>query len=1546
MPSNSQFTINNFSPDFRDALLNRNLLADTVTNNSLSLWLDSINKIPGIGDGVGIIKGSEDIEIDGVLYRESNVIFSKINQDEYYTGIGIDYSSVDVNYNIASTGPISSPTNDSDFWRDENIVFNIFNEGSPEYYGNSVISYSNTNIVTNTSYINNSLFSAKNNPEKAAFFRRDLSVTQNQYKADVYEKVSLDLLPFETNPSLAVLNLNPNTYAPSLETYTSKLVPASGPFLGGDIRQFNTAKNMYLDVDKQTTVNLNTKPVANIQYKSYLDENGNLNYGGTGSVQLSDALASISDFAGGSFGVVPDFDVRNSIVGRALTSGGVLSDTRLGQISPQFLGDAIRNNIGFNLREETLGRINTNPLSLAMGGKLFVPNNKITVASTILGKGLGFLEKITGGKIPVSLLRRDADIFSYDTKGYIGIGNIERANAILKNTGKGTVSYLLGNVKASINTNFTGNRQGYAPAFDGGGDDKITDYQLYALYNGEDSGDGTIKDILSQTKENTPVPQSSYNLEGMVRNSGFNQGPATIFNHHIETIDNAPPLFSKFTWSDKLYNKLARISDTALNGTDFTEPKTILFKTQELFNSGKMRTLVSGKGVNANIPIGELDEITSTYEIGGQRYMSKGSAVFKNGGRDLNKDSTPDNMFARAWSTVDSYNSYDDLQKHSALSPDGRVDRNLNIESSVLREAGVVQIGPYSDKRDIKQFMFSLENLAWSDSTTKLIPCEIGPGDPLTGRKGRIMWFPPYDIAINESVSASYDRTNFIGRGEPIYTYNNTERTGTLSWKIVVDHPNYLNFFKDGTDKDYASFFAGAMSVEEIRNRVLSKEEKDKYEIAEANKDINGVPKQEKPKFEFNVYFPNDVSEVPFSGAYEGEGYESGADNELWFNSGIDNYPTPIDYGLYPSGIVYKTVEVDGVINATTAFTKVYGLKTTTRDGGSKKDIDNTNFGLNGVSKQIKLSMSDIKPLNGWYDISDGEFWEEIDEYFTVGNCKYCKLIITGYASPQGDFEYNKKLAKKRGDNLKEYLIGESFISGLDETTANKRIKVNTSIATLENNSGCKQKSAKDTIECKEDRKVTVSVAYDSKLEKEANPNPTKRDPNEPDPKFTIPLSRFYTECNYFESIKETDNFVYAQFKDKIKNFHPAFHAITPEGFNSRLTFLQQCMRQGPTQGENNPDNLAFGKPPVCILRLGDFYHTKIIIESLTIDYEPIVWDLNPEGIGVQPMIANINISFAFIGGSSMKGPINRLQNAISFNYFANTELYDPRAERIEDGKIQEGNFPFPKDVIDRLAAEKKDQEEVLAFEKKKLAEEEAKKAAIKEEEAFLKALANDQEILKAISIDSYNVNQIPKINSFDLRVAVTTNNKIKDTGLQREYYGTLFIKDAKTYQLLPIGFITAKPIDDTSFLMESASATEGRETDEATFKIGDTQSRYSAGLLTLGNLEFSMLNRVDDGFFDDPNASGESIIVGLLNPCGTFETPPPPPSPLATNVNPGFITPGFGSILPVNTPTVFVPCKNGPHMLILKWTDEQGFEVSSQVIYNKDLNGAQLYND
>ena len=165
---------------------------------------------------------------------------------------------------------------------------------------------------------------------------------------------------------------------------------------------------------------------------------------------------------------------------------------------------------------------------------------------------------------------------------------------------------------------------------------------------------------------------------------------------------------------------------------------------------------------------------------------------------------------------------------------------------------------------------------------------------------------------------------------------------------------------------------------------------------------------------------------------------------------------------------------------------------------------------------------------------------------------------------------------------------------------------------------------------------------------------------------------RYDQEYHFFKVLEAKDPVVYGSLMDKLKYFDPAFHSMTPEGFNGRLTFLQQCMRQGNTVSASDgkfaksANNLAFGRAPYCVLRLGDFYNQLIVINNLSINYDPLVWDLNIEGVGVQPLIANVQLSFSFVGGGDMTGPVRRLQNAMSFNYYANARLYDNRADRIE----------------------------------------------------------------------------------------------------------------------------------------------------------------------------------------------------------------------------------------------------------------------------------------
>ena len=165
---------------------------------------------------------------------------------------------------------------------------------------------------------------------------------------------------------------------------------------------------------------------------------------------------------------------------------------------------------------------------------------------------------------------------------------------------------------------------------------------------------------------------------------------------------------------------------------------------------------------------------------------------------------------------------------------------------------------------------------------------------------------------------------------------------------------------------------------------------------------------------------------------------------------------------------------------------------------------------------------------------------------------------------------------------------------------------------------------------------------------------------------------RYDQEYHFFKKLSERDPDVFNSLVDKLQYFDPAFHSMTPEGFMGRLNFLHQCTRQGDTRSASDEkngytaNNLAFGRPPFCVLRLGDFYYQKIVIRNINISYDPLVLDLNQEGVGVVPLIANVTISFNFIGGGDLSGPVRRLQNAMSENFYANSRLYNNRADRIK----------------------------------------------------------------------------------------------------------------------------------------------------------------------------------------------------------------------------------------------------------------------------------------
>ena len=877
---------------------------------------------------------------------------------------------------------------------------------------------------------------------------------------------------------------------------------------------------------------------------------------------------------------------------------------------------ALANNAAFNLEENLLGTLNAqdNILSLVKNGTLagFRPNYSITVESSALGKVADYSARILGFTLPRSFLSDAGSIFLSENN----TTNIERANAMILNTGKGQVQALIANMTANINgttqndnPNSTVFRSGYVPGFLDNTGKKAINPNIYAFYFNHETGS-----VINFLTESGVIPLISYKREELIKDYGFDD----FSDHYLDTYTTSNIKKPTFSWGSDVGGRVNSVPEYYPYVGD---KKSILSKTQALFDDAGMKTIVSSKG-QMGVQPSQIQTAVVGYGI------SRGSAVMSSGNFDLSTGlyngtsaGTADNTYCRSWTTTSRYSNMNNLVRGKGLS--GNVPYRQQINGSVLDDNGHPIIAPYYDSNnpngapaDPKRFMFSIENLAWCDNLQDLLQSETGTGDLISGKKGRIMWFPPYDISFNENTSASWESNNFIGRGEPLYTYNNTERSGTISFKVIVDHPTYVNSFKGskGPDDHYiASFFAGCIEPSSTIASKLTISELDSisrdYTTSQQKTDTEQTPPESNNIY---VYFPNDVSDMT-------------------------NYTT------YEVGPTSLTVGIGSVVGQVTHPGKTIN--------------DTSDFSLNAQNITI-----DGTTYDGFFDVN---MLPALNTYLN-NKCSKCKITITGYASPQGDAASNTTLANDRANWLLNYIKPNLFttISGVDKDS-----RFSAKGDGVVSGSKCTgtDDASTSTKFCKLDRYAIINIAYGATLSPNTNaPDPMVKPSLSQQQTLSIKIiNRFYDERNFFEKLQATDSFIFDSIREKIRYFHPAFHSTTPEGLNSRLTFLNQCMRQGPTLEQQGANNLAFGRPPVCILRIGDFYNTKIIIDSLSVDYEPLVWDLNPEGIGVQPMIANVNMSIKFIGGSSLSGPINKLQNALSFNYYANTQVYDVRADYI-----------------------------------------------------------------------------------------------------------------------------------------------------------------------------------------------------------------------------------------------------------------------------------------
>ena len=555
-----------------------------------------------------------------------------------------------------------------------------------------------------------------------------------------------------------------------------------------------------------------------------------------------------------------------------------------------------------------------------------------------------------------------------------------------------------------------------------------------------------------------------------------------------------------------------------------------------------------------------------------------------------------------------------------------------------------------------KNLMFSLENLAVGTIKRDkfgVIDDEYGTPIPLSEVgpfAGRMMWFPPYNLQINEVAIAKYESTVMVGRNEPMYNYMNSERTAVLSFSLLVDYPEQLRNFiskKDDQNKAIADFFAfggDPLPDESQVEKIEEKIEKLKIEIEQ----IGGPVDQSEPPAptapEVQIFFQNDKPTDGEVNTIINTMYNN--PNHYEIIKGLESAQDGNGFGLNEF-IYFRT-----------------GL-TETSEGVWQLDYDVDQY--SSVLPQDKIGVSQLNK-------------NLLDVYSNEDTRKYYDVVITGTASKlylnDNEKAYNEALGDRRIAATKKLIVSKltaMFGASVANELAENNIQTASSTGSVGSGSLGAEAKNMHLEEVKRERSSTITFIRNTVPVDNKEPNINSKQKEE-----IIKIQRDIQALEFQLSVAK-NNIIENIYKGRSKailngfesvsgnEFYPVFHSQTPEDFHRRLTFLQQCTRQGAAKRYDIKDengvlrarNSVFGKQPICIMRVGDFFYTKVVIETVTIDYADTTWDMNPEGFGMQPMIANITLNMKLIGGQSLKGPIDALQNAVTFNYYANSTFTD-----------------------------------------------------------------------------------------------------------------------------------------------------------------------------------------------------------------------------------------------------------------------------------------------
>ena len=86
----------------------------------------------------------------------------------------------------------------------------------------------------------------------------------------------------------------------------------------------------------------------------------------------------------------------------------------------------------------------------------------------------------------------------------------------------------------------------------------------------------------------------------------------------------------------------------------------------------------------------------------------------------------------------------------------------------------------------------------------------------------RTMYFPPYIQSFQENENANWTTHEFLGRPEPVYTYNNATRGGSITFFVLTDYAQDVEIGTDWTDENLQRILFNADPVTIGRDDTVS----------------------------------------------------------------------------------------------------------------------------------------------------------------------------------------------------------------------------------------------------------------------------------------------------------------------------------------------------------------------------------------------------------------------------------------------------------------------------------------------------------------------------------------------------------------------------------------------------------------------------------------------------------------------------------------------------------------------------------------------------